>query len=237
MITGTNKRFPIVIKHLTRWHYIWSIVFITSIKNILLVVAVVIVGCAPTTLITGSWKNPKAGVKDYKTVFVVALTGNTIAKSTTEGDVSAALNKQGIATVKSIDEFPPGFTKDSIPKTEIIQRVKGKGSDAILTISLLKKSTESRYVRGAYVYDPSVRFIYYGNFWGYYNYWYPYAYNPGYYSQEDVYFIETNLYDSSTELLLWSAQSRTYSYNGLAPVSKEFAATIVDKMKKDGILK
>jgi hypothetical protein len=221
------------------WHWFFGSVHINfTMKKITFYLSLLfIAGCAPTTMITGSWKSSKIPPKEYKTVFVVALTGHTVAKSTTENDIANVLNKQNINTIKSIDEFPPGFAKDSIPKNEIIKKVRSKNCDAILTISLLKKSTESRYVRGGYAYDPSVRFMYYGNFWGYYNYWYPYTYSPGYYTDEDVYFIETNFYDAESEMLVWSAQSSTYSYNGLAPVSKEFASTIVDKMKKDGIIK
>lgn len=193
--------------------------------------------CAPTTYITGTWKNPKSDGRDYRNIFIATLTGNTVARSTTENDMEKALQKYGVNTTKSLSEFPPSFAADSIPREDLMKKVKARSADAILTISLLKKSTESRYVRGGYDYMPMARFGYYGTFWGYYNYWHPYAYSPGYYSDEDVYYLETNLYDVATEALLWSAQSKTYTYSGLSSVSKEFATRIAEKMKSDGILK
>lgn len=191
-------------------------------------------GCASSTHITGSWKNPNPGKKTYHSLFIAALTSNTVAKATLENDMEAVLKKQGISSVKSIDEFPPGLFKDSLSKFAMIEKMQSKGSDAVLTISILKKKTESRYVGGGYA--PMSRFGYYGSFGGYYSYWSPYAYNPGYYTQDDVYFLETNLYDSATELLLWSAQSETYTYEGLGDFSREFAKTIVGQMKMDGLL-
>ncbi len=200
----------------------------------LLLVVIFIAGCAPTTQITGSWKNPKQEPKDFKNIFIAVLTGNNLAKSSLENEMEIALNKYGIKTEKSMEEFPPNFSKDTVSKETMIQRMRKKGSEAILTISLLKKETESRYISGNYY---PMNYGYYGNFWGYYNYWYPYVYSPAYYTNDQIYYIETNLYDITTETLIWSAQSQTYDYDGLPGFSKEFANLIADKMKSDGILK
>ncbi|MCE3229014.1 MAG: hypothetical protein K0S32_3565 [Bacteroidetes bacterium] len=190
-------------------------------------------GCYPTTKITGSWKNEKA-TKSYKSIFVAALTKNTIIKSTVENDLSFALNSYSVATLKSLDEFPPSFAQDSVPKEEMMTTVKRKGNEAILTISIQKKTTESRYIGGAYT--PVGRFGYYGNFWGYYSHWYPYGYNDAYYTQDEIYYLETNLYDAKDEVLIWSAQSKTYTYDALTTFSKEFAKNITERMRKDGII-
>jgi len=198
------------------------------------VMLVVLSACAPSSKITGSWKNEKHSDKRYKTVFVAVLTGNTIAKSLIENDFENAFTSYSISATKSIDEFPPKFEKDSIPKDEIMSKVKQKGSEAILTISILKHSTESRYTSG--VYSPSMRFGYYGNFWGYYSYWYPYVYGPDYYVNEDTYYMETNLYDINSQELIWSAQSQTYDMDHLKSFSKEFAKSAVAKLREEGLL-
>lgn len=194
-----------------------------------------LVCCYPTSKITGSWKSPKHSDKVYKSIFIAALTGNTVAKSTIEKDLETVLTKYGVSIIKSLDEFPPNFERDSVNKEALIKAVRKKGSEAILTVSLLKKETESRYTSGPY--SPMGRFGYYGNFGGYYNYSYPYAYNNTYYTKDEIYYLETNLYDSYSEELIWSAQSQTYSYDGLASHSKEFSKMIGVQLKKDGILK
>lgn len=189
--------------------------------------------CAPSTYITGSWKSPASATQQYKNILVAALTSNTIAKATLENDIAVVLGKN-VNVIKSIDEFPPNISGSDSSKAAIMDKVKNKNIDAILTISILRKETESRYVPGRSSYDP-LGYPYNVDFWGYYNYWYPH-FDTGYYTQNKVYYIETNMYDSRNEKLIWSAQSKTYDQNNLQTFSKEFAGIIVAKMKTDGVL-
>ncbi len=110
---------------------------------LLFVTLAVIISCTPTTKITGSWKNPKQPAGEIQSIFIAALTGNIVAKSTLESNISEALSKQNIISFKSVDEFPPSLLKDSIPKELVMDKIKKKSHQAILTISLLKKKTES----------------------------------------------------------------------------------------------
>ncbi len=195
-----------------------------------------IISCAPVTKITGSWKNPKQPKGDIKTVFIVALTGKAISKPTLESRMARTLNKEKLNTIKSVDEFAPGFLKDSIPKDVLMTKIKKQAHEAILTISLLKKKTKSHYVKGGYEYNP-MTYGYYDNFYGYYTFLSPYIYDPGYYEKEEIYYIETNLYDSQSESLIWSAQSETDTYTGISSFSKKFSKAIANKMKEDGVIK
>ena len=193
--------------------------------------------CMPPTKITGAWKNPKQPLKNYSSIFIASLSSNNVARATVEGDMAAALEKENISTYKSMDEFSPGIKKDSLNKEEILSKVKNKKTDAILTISLIRKETDSRYVPGEYLYEPIPRFAYYSDFTGYYSYWSPNMRNQGYYVQDKTYFLETNLYDAASEQLIWSAQSKTYNPESLQSFSKEFSKLIVAKLKTDGMLK
>jgi hypothetical protein len=205
-------------------------------KNLvcLFLTAVLLGSCSPATYITGSWKSPAAVPKPYSSIMVAALTNNTIAKATLENDLSKSLGAE-IHVLKSIDEFPPNISTSDSSKTTIMNKVKDKNVDAILTVSILSKETETRYVPGRSPYDP-MTFGFYNDFWGYYNYWSPRFYDQGYYMQNKVYFIETNLYDTKTEKLMWSAQSKTYDPEDLQVFSKEFATVIVGKMRTDGVI-
>lgn len=190
-------------------------------------------GCSPSTFITGSWKNPKESGK-YKNIMIAALTGNTILKSMLEDKMAKALEKQ-VLVLKSIDEFPPTVSNTDSSKAGIMKKMKNRNSDAVLTISILKRETETRYLREGRPYEP-YGYIYYNDFWGYYDYRYPLVYSEGYYIQDNVYYIETNLYDTETKKLIWSAQSKTYSPDNLEPFAKEFAGVIASKLKSDGVL-
>jgi hypothetical protein len=203
-----------------------------------LAAALVIAGCKPATEITGSWKNTSAtaSTRTINTILVTALSAKTNVRQAVENDMAATLQYEGYKTVKSFDILPP-FTEGKTPdKDQLFSKIKEAKADAILTVALIDKETENRYVPGNAVYAPMPRFGYYGTFWGYYNNWYPSLYSPGYYEEEKIYFIETNLYDARTEELLWSAQSETYNPSSLDSFSKEFAEVVVQKMQKDGLL-
>ena len=201
-------------------------------KSLVLLISILLASCADTTMITGSWKSPAVQSKGYQSFLVAALTSHAVAKASVENDITELMDKYPVKTYKGIDLFPPSATGSDSNRVTLMKKVRGMDIAAILTISVLKKETESRYVRGAY--DPEV-YPYYGSFWGYYSYWYPYSYSQGYYD-EKIYYIETNLYDVKTEKLMWSAQSRTYDLLDLPSFSKEFASSIVSKLREDGIL-
>ncbi|HEY0031127.1 MAG TPA: hypothetical protein VGC65_10245 [Bacteroidia bacterium] len=191
--------------------------------------------CTPTTYVTGSWKSPLPPSKQYSNILVAAFTKNTIAKATLEADMAKALATGGVTVLKSIDEFPPDIKNSDSSKITIMDKVKNRNVDAILTVSIISKETESRYVPSPSPYSP-LSYGYYNNFWGYYSHWYPRFYDPVYYSTEKIYYLETNLYDVITEKLMWSAQSKTYIPDDLPAFSKEFSKIIADKMRTDGVL-
>jgi hypothetical protein len=203
-------------------------------KKILIIIPVIfLASCADTTMITGSWKSPSVK-SNYNNILVAALTSHAVAKKAVEDDLTEALSQYNVHASKSIDLFPPEVSNSDSDRVTLMNKIHGKNIDAILTVSVLKRETETRYVGHRYPYDP-FRYDYYWNFWGYYSYGYPYWYRNDYYT-EKIYYIETNLYDSKTEKLIWSAQSKTYDLLNTPAFSKEFAKNIVNKLKEDGLL-
>ncbi len=187
--------------------------------------------CSPSSQITGSWKNNNIQVQ-YDNIMVAGLTQNINAKSTIENDLRMSLTAKGVTVVKSMDAFPPSYAKD-VSKEDMMNKIRHQGADAILTVTLVDKKNESRYIPGTYGYTPMPM---YGRFWGYYSYWGPTMYSPGYYSQDKVYYMETNVYDANTEELVWSAESETYNPENISGFSQELANIIANKLEKDGII-
>ena len=196
----------------------------------------ILYACAPSTQITASWHDPDTDA-EYNNLLVAALTHNLEAKSTVEGELVVALQNEEVGVTNSGKLFAPNFTKDiAEDKEKLLAKIRENGNDAILTIALLDQKTETRYVPGSATYAPTVSFGFYGGFYNYYNYRYPAVYDPGYYTQDKTYFLETNLYDAETEKLLWSAQSRTYNPIDIDSFSEEFAGIIVARLKKEGLI-
>jgi hypothetical protein len=194
----------------------------------LLVMLAVLVACTSSSRITSTWKNPKPH-PGYYNVIVVAMTSNIEAKTTIENDLGNAIVKKGTVASRSMDVFPLNF-RDRISREEMMEKIQHTSSQAIVTVSLIKKEAQPAYVPGTMGYVP------YGRFWGYWNYWYPTMYSPGYYTEDEVYYMETNVYDVRTEELMWSVQSETYNPASLSGFSQDLANIIADKLVKDGII-
>lgn len=193
-------------------------------------------GCSPATEITSSWKSPKANDQVYNSVVVAALTDNIQTRQVIEDNLQRELQEKGIKATKSVDLFPPTMMREEGTDADMLmQRITGDGHDAILTVAVIDEKTETRYVPGT-TYTPTTRFNWYGTFRGYYNYWRPVLYDPGYYREENIYFLETNLYDAQNDQLLWSAQSRSYNPSSLSSFAENFSEITVAKMRKDNVL-
>lgn len=185
----------------------------------------------------GSWKSPEIEAQHYRRVVVAALTDNVLARQEVENDLQAQLQLRGIQVTRSIDLFPPSAASKAGPDVNmLLERIKTDGHDAILTAALVDEQTETRYVPGNMGYRPMTRFMWYGSFRGYYTYWYPTLYDPGYYTEDKVYYLETNLYDVNSDRLVWSAQSKSYSPRNLRKAASQFAEVTVQKMTEDNVL-
>jgi hypothetical protein len=194
--------------------------------------------CGPSTSITGSWKDPEvqAGQGNIKTVFVSALTGNMTIRTKLESDIAAEAERRGFKVIKSTELYPQTFSKENAPsKEQIVQQIRAKGADAILTAALVNKENETRYVPGTTTYMP-MSYGYYGGFGRYYGAMGPMMYDPGYYTTDKSYYIETNLYRVSDEKLIWSAQSKTVNPNGLDDFTSGYIKSLGKRMEADGLV-
>jgi hypothetical protein len=195
------------------------------------------VACGTTTTITSSWRKPAASANSYDNIFIAALTSNIPAKQRVEDGLQQILQQKGLKVEKSTDVFPPDFSTLTGQKHELIlSKIRSTGADGILTIALLKQETETHWVPGSGYWNPGMRYGYYNTFWGYYNNWYPQIYSPGYYDEQKVYYLETNLFNARNEQLIWAAQSKTYDPVNLQSFLKGYVQSIYEQMKKDGLI-
>lgn len=204
---------------------------------LLVVFSTFMFACAPATEITGTWSSPQTDNQTYNSIVVAALTDNVQVRQTIEDDLQRELQERGIKATKSIDIFPPAMMREEGTNADMLmERITGDGHDAILTVAVVDEETETRYVPGTTAYTPATRYNWYGSFRGYYTYLRPSLYDPGYYTEEKVYFLETNLYHASTDKLLWSAQSKSYSPSSLESFAETFSEVTVEKMQEENIL-
>jgi len=199
--------------------------------------SVILTACSTSTQITGTWKNKDIEAPVYNNIFVAALTHNLDARKIVENELAAQLRDQGVKVTTSLELFGPITREQAGNKDEIVKKVRENGNDAILTLSLVDTETETRYVPGDNTYyAPTITYNFYGSFSSYYNYYHPQLYEPGYYANDKIYFLESNLYDMNSEELLWSAQSQSYSPADIENFAEEFSEVTIARMHKDAVI-
>ncbi len=188
--------------------------------------------CGPTQKVTYSWKNPAyKSQQSFKKIFVAALVKNPHVRTHLEDEMGMAATAQGFMVERSLDYFPPTFKdKEPVSRETMMEKIKSLQCDLIFTIALVDKESEARYVPGNMgMYGP---YPAYGlRFRGYYSYWYPYMYDPGYYVTDKTYVMEGNLFEASTETLIWSVQTETLN----PPSIERFSKDLIDMMMKKGV--
>lgn len=196
--------------------------------------------CGSSTRIIGSWTDPeiKGQTKENASVFLASLSRNMEVRTKLEDALAQQAAQRNIRTVKSTEFFPPNFYEKLPPREELLNKIKQANVDAILTVSLINKESETRYVPGNNrYYAPYPSYRWYGGFYSYYGYWYPNLWDPGYYVTDKTYFLETNLYDASNEKLIWSAQSETVNPGSIDNFVRDYPKKLVAQLVKDGLLK
>lgn len=203
----------------------------------LIVLACLIFSCKPSQRITTAWVNPERPQKKYTTVFVAALIQRSDLKFAIEDDLGNAAKKKGFKVVKGYELFPPNFNKDNMKdKDLVLKTISNKGCDVILSVAIIDIKSETHYTPAS-GYTPYAGYGPYGaygpGFYGYYSYWAPTIYSPGYYTTDNTYFIEANAYDVETQAMIWSVQSKAYNPKSIEEASKEYTALLMDQFEED----
>lgn len=188
--------------------------------------------CGTSSKVTYSWKNDAHQKPEIiSKIFVAALVRNPHVREHLEEDMAISTTVQGYTAEKSINYFKPNLNQKNPPSVDsMIEKIRELQCELIFTVNLTEKTSETRYIQGSTFYGP---FPGYGlHFRSFYSYWYPFYYDAGYYVTDRKYFMEGNLFDTKTGILLWTIQTES-----LNPASVEkFSTELIDLMLKRALL-
>lgn len=206
-----------------------------SIIYLLLAAGLLTTACS-TTRITTSWRADAAIPQHYNRVMVLGLIRDKdrSLQEKMEMHLVGDLKHAGIFAVSSLQEYGPKAF-DNMDEEKAIEKIKGDNIDAVVTIVLLDKQKERRYVPGNIYYTPFG--FYYNRFWGYRGVLYNRIYEPGYYTTETKYFWESNLYDMHTQKLVYSVQTQSFDPASSENMAHAFGRVIVQSMIRNNVLK
>jgi hypothetical protein len=199
-----------------------------------LLILIIGIGCN-TSKITSSWKAENVLPEKYNKILVLGLIreADRTIQEKMETHIVDDLKNLGYNAVSSLKEY--GLKAfDKMEEEAAIAKLKNSGVDAVLTIVLLDKEKEKRYVPGDIHYSP---YGYYQNrFWRYRTLLYYRIYEPGYYVTDTRYFWESNLYKMDDQKLIYSVQTQSFSPANMETMAHEYGRMIVKNMMRENVL-
>jgi len=174
------------------------------------------------------WIAPDYTPHTYTKVLAVALVNSESNRRSIEDLMVKRLSAYTTA-VPSYQLFPE-LQKGTASGFQ--DKVKAEGFNGLLTTRLLGREREMVYTPGYITTTP----YYYRNYWGYWNTWYNTWSTPGYYTQYDVYSLETSFVDLTTNALVWSGVTETVDPSSLKDAVKESGDAIMKELRERKVL-
>jgi hypothetical protein len=195
---------------------------------IILILGVFLATACATTQLTSVWKDPSYQARPAK-VMVIGVAKVPLNRRLFEDEFVKQLKTRGTEAIASYTVLADNQQDD---QAAIAAKVKALGADTVLITRLVSKKTVQFYVPGTVYYPPP----YYYNWPDYYGYGYRYLYSPGYVAEDQYAVIETNLYETGTDKLIWAATSETSMNDADHKLIKSYIGIMVNTMAKNGLI-
>ncbi len=204
----------------------------------------VLSGCTNTKLIQ-TWSDPH-NKASYKDIMVVGISDSEQTRRAYESYFVANFQDQGIESLASYtlisheDEQKLDGEKATF-RAIVESAIKGSDIDAVLVTHLVSIQEEEIY-RPSLDYQPVYGMPYYnapyyGSMYGYHGYVTTYVEQPGYYTEEQTYTLESSLYDVKTEELVWTTRSRTFAPDSIDETIHDVSNLIVSDLVSRKLIK
>lgn len=188
------------------------------------------------TKVTSSWKEPDVKLNQDQKIMVVALVNDKQdrLRPMIESEMVAALKERGYNAIAASRKFNPKELK-GLSEQKALNRLRGENIDQVLTVVLLDKDKEKSYVpgnRGMWGPYP----YYYGYFGRYYGMMYDRIYQPGYYTTNTKYYMESNLYSLDNRQLLYTVKTETFDPSSAARMAVVYSQQVVKDMTRQQLI-
>jgi hypothetical protein len=180
--------------------------------------------------LTSVWKdNTYEGAIDK--IMVVAVTENTRNRLIFEREFVEAFKKIGVEAVASVDVTS---SEEKSNEAVILAEARKRGISMILVTHLIGVEDKEVY------HPPTTQAVpvrgYHNRFNSYYPRVYEYVHEPGYYTQHKNVNLETNLYETRTEKLIWSVTSETIDPKSVNKIIESLSNEVIKNLRKNNLL-
>ncbi len=197
---------------------------------ILVISCLLMISSCATTTLKNVWVDRTYQGKLNK-VFVIGVIKKPGIKRFFEDEFAAQLKAGGTDSIASYTVLP---SDTEIDKKDLAATLKEVGADGVLISRMVDRKTVETYVPAATHYAPPSH--YYGGWHNYYARSYHTIYEPGYMVTGEVLVVETNLYEASSEKLVWSAISETFKEGSSNTLIRSFIKVMIKNLSKENLL-
>ncbi|WP_101674293.1 hypothetical protein [Alloalcanivorax mobilis] len=194
---------------------------------LLVLFAALLSACAPPTEVTSGWHAKVEPKPHFQRLFVIALLSDDDARVAVEDALGKALSGQGVQAVLAHQKIGDVSGSDDL-RARAEQAVKAAGADGVLVASFLKADVRADYVPGHLARG--------SDFGSSVGASYDTVYQPGYYVENQDYYMQSTLYRVGSDAAVWQAQSRLINPTSLKKAARGYAGDLADRLRKDGAL-
>lgn len=197
-------------------------------KGLLLpLLLLLLASCSSSTRVVQSWRDPAVTVAEgsYNKVLVIGLIKDEAVRRTAEDRMAAMMKGHGVQSYTYLGGDPEAINAEGMN-----ERMRNDGIDGVMIMRLVSRSREQTIVPGATY--PG----YYASPWGMYGYSYGMYSTPGYVRVDEEYHVETNLYSTKREGLIWTSTTSTLNPDGLDRMVHDIMRAVHQQMRKEGFV-
>jgi len=180
--------------------------------------------CYHSTHLAATWRDPGARPLAFQHGVAVFVTRDEALRRTVEDKLAAQFPN----VTPSYRFFPTVDTATA--RIEMASRLGEAGFDGAIMMRVADVTITPVYATGAYWYDRPYGF---NSYWGYA---WATPYDPGYYGENRIVTIETQIYSLKDDRLIFAARSQTTNPKSAGKLTDSVIRHIRERLRKDGLL-
>jgi hypothetical protein len=176
---------------------------------------------------------PGVGELSFKKVVAQAYSKNGRRRRMLEDAMVAEIRRVApeVEVVPDYTLVPDEAVPDEARMRATIER---EGFDGAVVLRITDTRVQDTYIPGRTVFAP----VYYRTFWGYYRYWTPVAYDPGFVERNRAVQVETVVYSLKDDgEMVYAAVSSTLNPNSASDLVERVARVVARDMREKGLLR
>jgi hypothetical protein len=199
-----------------------------------LLIAALVAGCASTKLVD-VWRDEAYAGQPLTKVLVVSIAEEERSRRIFEDSFAREFRAQGIEAVAGYTLISAAAATE---RAAISQAIEGKGFDGVVISHHSGSNEETVYYPGRTRTETwgTGRGSKRHGYDGYYHRTWETVSEPGYTARYTTIFIETNIYETENQQLIWSGRSASYDPGSVLEIIHALSKDVIASMKEGGLL-